>query len=320
MGIIQNPSIMRLLSTAVILLGSLCSQAQISITNNEMPSAGDTARFTKAVVNPLINFSATGANHTWSFGNLRNNGQDLKSYQSVSSTGFIYSLFFSNLPFNPNRANVTEPGQALPSNPLLTITDPFNFYYRSSNVYKQVGFGAEIANIPMPVAFSQHDIIYNLPLNFNDADTSQSAWNIGLPGLGYYGLSQTRINHVDGWGTLTTPHGTFNTLRVKTQLYIKDTISVDTLNLHFALDRPKTTQYKWLANNEIIPVLQITTTEILGLEVVTEILYRDDYNTVSPGSLNAAYCAGSSISIPYTATGSFNGSGFCSLLILLPHS
>jgi len=310
MGIIQNPSIMRLLSTAVILLGSLCSQAQISITNNEMPSAGDTARFTKAVVNPLINFSATGANHTWSFGNLRNNGQDLKSYQSVSSTGFIYSLFFSNLPFNPNRANVTEPGQALPSNPLLTITDPFNFYYRSSNVYKQVGFGAEIANIPMPVAFSQHDIIYNLPLNFNDADTSQSAWNIGLPGLGYYGLSQTRINHVDGWGMLTTPHGTFNTLRVKTQLYIKDTISVDTLNLHFALDRPKTTQYKWLANNEIIPVLQITTTEILGLEVVTEILYRDDYNTVSPGSLNAAYCAGSSISIPYTATGSFNGSGF----------
>lgn len=156
---------MRLLATAVILLGSLYSQAQISITNNEMPTAGDTARFTKAVVNPLINFSATGANHTWSFGNLRNNGQDLKSYQSVSSTGFIYSLFFSNLPFNPNRANVTEPGQTLPSNPLLTITDPYNFYYRSSNVYKQVGFGAEIANIPMPVAFSQHDIIYNLPLN-----------------------------------------------------------------------------------------------------------------------------------------------------------
>lgn len=93
-------------------------------------------------------------------------------------------------------------------------------------------------------------------------------------------------------------------------MYIKDTISVDTLNLNFALDRPKTTQYKWLANNEIIPVLQITTTEILGLEVVTEILYRDDYNTISPGSLNAAYCAGSSISIPYTATGSFNGSGF----------
>ncbi|QQR96163.1 MAG: T9SS type A sorting domain-containing protein [Bacteroidota bacterium] len=301
---------MRLLSTAVILLGCLCAQAQISITNNEMPSAGDTARFTKAVVNPLINFSATGTNHTWSFGNLRNNGQDLKSYQNVSSTGFIYSLFFSNLPFNPNRANVTEPGQALPSNPLLTITDPYNFYYRSSSVYKQVGFGAEIANIPMPVAFSQHDIIYNLPLNYNNSDTSHSAWNIGLPGLGYYGLTQTRINHVDGWGTLTTPHGTFNTLRVKTQLYIKDTISVDTLNLNFALNRPKTTQYKWLANNEIIPVLQITTTEILGLEVVTEIIYRDDYNTVSPGSLNAAYCAGSNVSIPYTATGSFNGSGF----------
>jgi hypothetical protein len=286
---------------------SIFTLAQITITSNEMPAAGDTARITMAVVNPLINYGATGANYNWSFANLRNNGQDLKSYQSVPSTNFVYALFFSNLPFNPNRANVVEPGTQLPANPLLTIDNPFNFYYRSSAVYKQVGFGAEIANIPLPVAFTQQDIIYNLPLHYADADTSNSSWNIGLPGLGYYGFKQKRINQVDGWGTLTTPHATYNVLRVKTELFGSDTIAVDTLNLNFAINRPKTTQYKWLAINEIVPVMQITTTEILGLEIVTEIFYRDDYNTITPGSLNTAYCAGSAASIPYIATGSFNG-------------
>ncbi len=288
----------------------LISMGQISLTANEMPVAGDTARFTNAVVNPLINYGATGVNHTWNFANLRNNGQDLKNYKSVTSTGIIYALFFSNLPFNPNRATVAEAGQQLPSNPLLTIDNPYNFYFRSNSVYKQVGMGAEIAGIPTPITYSQHDVIYNLPLHYNDNDTSYSAWHIGLPGLGYYGFSQTRINKVDGWGTIITPRGTYDVLRVKTQLFAKDTIAVDTLNLHFALNRPKVTQYKWLANNEVIPVLQITTTEILGLEVVTEIFYRDDYNKIQTTPLNSAYCAGSAIEVPFVANGSYNGSAF----------
>lgn len=295
-----------------VLLGLLfnASFAQIAITNNEMPSANDTARITMAAINPFINYGATGPNHTWNFANLRNNGQDLRSYLSVNSTNVIYSLYFSNLPFNPNRANVATTGTAIPANPLLTITDPYNFYYRSASVYKQVGFGAEVSGIPLPVAFSQHDVIYNLPLNYAAQDTSNSAWNIGLTGIGYYGFAQTRINNVDGWGTLTTPHGTFNVLRVKTELYARDTIGVDSLGLNFALDRPKTTEYKWLANNEIVPVMQITTTEILGLEIVTEIFYRDDYNTVQPGTLNAAYCAGSTVTLPYATTGSYNAPAF----------
>ncbi|MCC6385296.1 MAG: T9SS type A sorting domain-containing protein [Bacteroidia bacterium] len=283
---------------------------QITITSADMPSAGDSGRFTKAVVNPLINYSATGPNHSWNFSNLRNSNQDLKEYFSIASTGLVYSLFYANLPFNPNRANVAEAGQELPANPLLTITDPLNFYYSSSAAFKQVGLGFRIANIPTPVTFSQHDVIYQFPVNYNNRDTSYSAWNIGLPGLGYYGFTQTRINYVDGWGTLITPHATYNVLRVKTELYAKDTISVDTLNLHFSLNRPKTTHYKWLTNNEIVPVLQITTTEVLGLEIVTEIIYRDDYNTVQPGSLDPVYCAGSQLTLPYTATGSYNGAAF----------
>ena len=297
-------------ATAILCVIATATQAQINITQNEMPSAGDTARITIATVNPFINYGATGANFSWNFANLRNNGQDLKSYQSVSSTNVVYSLFYANIPFNPNRANVVTPGSPIPANPLLTINDPYNFYYRSSSVYKQVGFGAEVAGIPLPVAYSQQDIVYNLPLNFGNADTSESAWNIGLPGLGYYGFAQTRINEVDGWGSLITPHGTYNVLRVKTQLYARDTIAVDSLSLNFALDRPKTTEYKWLAANEIVPVLQITTTELLGFEVVTEIFYRDDYNTVQPGVLNAAYCARSTITLPYLTTGSYNPPAF----------
>jgi hypothetical protein len=119
-----------------------------------MPSAGDTARRTQAPIQLGLNYQATGANHTWNFTNLRYQAQQVDTFLSVSSTNFLYALFFSNLPFNTNRANVATNGQAFPTNPFITITDPYNFYYRSSTDYRQVGLGASFQGIPLPVAYT----------------------------------------------------------------------------------------------------------------------------------------------------------------------
>lgn len=286
------------------------ASAQITITSADMPSAGDEALRTVAVNPLMLNYQATGANHTWNFANLRYQTQQTDSFYSVSSTNFLFALFFSNLPFNPNRANVATAGTPFPSNPLITITDPYNFYYRSSNAYEQVGLGASIAGIPTPVAFSQKDKIYQFPLQYGDVDTSISAWSAGLPGVAYYGFNQTRVNQVDGWGQLTTPFATYSVLRVKTTLIASDTVFVDSLGFGTAINRPLSREYKWLANGDIVPVLQVNTTEIFGLEVITAIFFRDVAPAVQPGILPLELCAGADYLIPYSEVGTFNPSAF----------
>ena len=146
----------------LILLAFIYSQicfSQITITSADMPVAGDTARLTQAQIQLGLNYQATGANHTWNFTNLRYQSQTVDTFLNVSTTNFLYALYFSNLPFNPNRANVATTGQTFPSNPIITITDPYNFYYRSTASYQQVGLGATFQGIPVPVAYSQKDII-----------------------------------------------------------------------------------------------------------------------------------------------------------------
>ncbi len=285
--------------------------AQITITQNDMPHPGDSSRLTVAQLNPFLNYSATGPNHNWDFSNLRTNTQRLDSAMALSAAGLVYSLYYLNIPFNPNRASVAFKGAGLAVNPLIPLTNPYGFYYLNGSQYKQVGIGADVLNFPAPIAFQNDDVIYLLPLQFGDTDTSISDWGFGLNGIGYIGYNQMRSNEVDGWGSLITPHGNYpDVLRVKTVRVQRDTVSIDSLNLNFSLDRPLLTEYKWLANGETSPVLQISTQTILGLELITEILFRDDFLRIETGSVPIQACAGSTITVPYTKYGSFNGPGF----------
>ena len=132
------------------------------------------------------------------------------------------------------------------------------------------------------------DKIYNFPVSFGDADSSDSDYTLSVPGIGYVEGQQHRVNNVDGWGTLTTPFGTFNTLRVVSELTGQDSIYLDTLGFGFSFPRNKTREYKWLATNSGIPELQINTTVLGATEVISSIRYRDIYrDTTTSVGLNA---------------------------------
>lgn len=301
---------MKKLLLAVFILFAMHVNAQVTITQNEMPGAGDELYRTRAGINPFLNYAATGANYVWNFPNLSATTQDSAIYQTVASTNFIYALTYIDFAFNPNRANHAKPGVDIPFNNLLPITDPYTFYYRNASVYKTVGFGVELAGIPVPIIFSDHDEIYSLPLNYGDTDTSQSAYNISIPALAYYGYEQTRMNEVDGWGVITTPSGTFDVLRVKTSLLGRDTINLDSLSIGFSIDRPLATEYKWLTPGLQIPVMQVNTTELFGIEIITDIFFYDlprSINVVQP--LASIICPGTSLTVPYDITGAFNAGG-----------
>ncbi|MDQ3049707.1 MAG: T9SS type A sorting domain-containing protein [Bacteroidota bacterium] len=301
---------MKKLLLAICMLLAIDVSAQVTITQNDMPGAGDALYRTRAGINPFLNYAATGANHVWNFPNLTATTQDSAVYQTVASTNFVYALTYIDFFLNPNRANHAKPGVDIPFNNLLPVTNPYTFYYRSSSVYKAVGYGMELAGIPIPVIFSNHDEIYSLPINFGDTDSSFSAYNISLPTLAYYGYEQNRYNEVDGWGVINTPSGSFDALRIKTTLVGRDTINLDSLGIGFAIDRPVMNEYKWLSPGLQIPIMQVNTMELFGIQIITDIFFYDlqrSINVVQP--LASVVCPGNIVTIPYDITGAFNQGG-----------
>ena len=286
-------------------------QAQIQIGQNEMPHAGDELHRTRATPDQGIDYASTGPAHEWNFVDLSAANEEVKDYVTVGSTNFVYSLAFADIFFNPNRANHAVSGTDIPFNQLLPIENPWTFLYHSATVYRKVGYGVELSGIPVPIIFNSPDVIYELPLNFGNTSTSSSGYELNLPSLAYYGYSQERSNEVDGWGTIATPAGTFEALRVKSTIAGHDTIAVDTLGVGFNIDRPLVHEYKWLAQGIRVPVLQINTTELFGNEVVTGIWYHDQPHTIFvEDPLASTLCPGSTFTLYYGITGSYNEGGF----------
>lgn len=261
--------------------------AQITIGSSAIPAANDTFRFSNAQITPAIDPVPTGANYTWDFSFLQPVSQDIDTFRTVSSTGGTYALYFADLAFNSNRANQAKKGNlGVPNVPIgggVTVSDVVAFYYKSSTLYQQTGYGATINGIGVPIGFNAKDVIYRFPMNFGDTDTSPSDFNINIPNLGYYGHDQVRVSEVDGWGTLITPYGTFNTLRIKSSITGNDTLFLDTLGFGFNFPSPATIEYKWLGTTKNIPLLQITMTggSFGGAPQISSVTYRDSVRTLT---------------------------------------
>jgi hypothetical protein len=302
---------MRRRSAVPALLLPCLLMAQPVIDQSDMPAAGDVLNRTQAAPNPFLDFATTGPAQVWDFSDLTAAAGEATAYQSVSSTNFVYAIAFADVFFNPNRSNHARSGSDIPFYQLLPIDNPYTFFYSTGSLYKKTGYGVELSGLPVPIALSQHDVIYNLPLNYGDSDVGNSAYAVDLPTLAYYGYEQVRANEVDGWGSVTTPSGSFDVLRVKTTINGRDTVQLDTLNLGFAIDRPTVREYKWLAHGFKVPILQVNTTEFFGTEVVTQIFYYDEPHTITVAPpLAATACPGSTFTLNYEVTGTYNVGGF----------
>ncbi|MBL0342102.1 MAG: T9SS type A sorting domain-containing protein [Bacteroidetes bacterium] len=270
-----------ILTFILVLSGILNGFSQLTITTSDMPSVDDTFRVSNGLITPTIDPALTGTQFTWDFSTLQMVTQDIDSFVNVASTGTFYSVVFSNLPFNPYRANLAAKGPALPAIPQISISDVVYFYYNSTGSYEVSGYGANINGIPVPIPFNNKDRIYDFPLTYGNLDSSDSDFQLSLPGLGFYGHDQHRVNEVDGWGTLITPFGSFNTVRVKSIVTSIDSLYIDSLGTGFGFSLPQTTEYKWLGALSGIPLLQINTTNTLGIEIVSSIRYRDSLRVLT---------------------------------------
>ncbi len=295
---------------AILLLIPFISAAQITVDQNDFAGSANSVYLSNGQINPLLNAAATGANYTWNFSTLRSSGQQQIDYLTVASTNPIYAFYYADVAFNVNRANIALKGTDIPFAQILGMTNPYTFYYKNGNMYKKVGYGGELAGLPVPVSMDVPDTIYRFPMTFGNTSSSFSSYSASLPGIANTVYTQTRVTTIDGWGQVTTPYGTFNVLRSKSEIYGNDSIYTIALNSGINIPRSKVTEYKWIAKNEKVPVLQINTTTLFGIEIINSILFKDAKLNITIDSITGTLCPGSQVTVDYTSAGTFNPSAF----------
>ena len=258
-----------LLISVISLFFFLQSNAQITIGLADMPKAGDTLRvsYSNDTLNPLL----TDTNHTWNYSYLKPYAQWVNKFDAPSS---FVSPF--NLLFNIFNTSYGQEQYTPDSVPFIGIKpgNSYSFFKESATRHKQIGTGLTINSLPVPFMYNPHDTVYRFPVKYGNIDSSDAKFGLQIPGIGYYGQKIHRVNYVDGWGTLITPFGTFQTLRVKSLLTIKDTIA-DTSGIGFTIPRPLQYEFKWLKQGGKIPYMQVTANNVAGKPVVSQIAYRD---------------------------------------------
>jgi hypothetical protein len=255
------------------ILISANSNAQITITNVDLPSVNDTFRLSTTADTWLTDPTPTGTNFTWDYSYLVATGQDLDTCVSVTSTPFTYQFFFNNIFIYPEwKANYAIAGQNFSVPTIATVTEVYDYYKVQSSKWENVGFGANISGIPTSVRKEPIELKCNLPLNYNDTYTNYSAFLITIPGVGEYRQKMNKDAVVDGWGKVITPLDTFDVLRLKITVDITDSIYVETLGFAFENPRPTEIQYHYMANGQDVPVLQVNSTTS---GAVTQFIYKD---------------------------------------------
>lgn len=259
------------LTVIILVLNLSYSIGQITISQSDMPSQGDTIRTSTGINLDFSAVEATGEDFIWDFSQLLSVNQTVDSFVSVLETPIFYWPFFLL------SANLASPALGELPIPNLPLSDVFSFYNNTNNGFQDVGFAATLSGIPLPFKYDSPDILYKFPMQYGNADSSESGYEFGISDIGYILMNRSRVNYVDGWGTLITPFGTFQVLRQRSEVTEFDSIYIDSLNFGIPLNR-NYTEYKWIGKGTKIPLLQITS-ELGGLVAV----YVDSLNSDAVG-------------------------------------
>lgn len=276
---------MRHIAQVPALLIALSGSAQITITQVDLPDAGDTMRYRTTTAFD-VDLGLTGAGTIWDLGMLEPLLPGADTAVTVASTPLLYQFFFNNAILYPaHDADHAMKGAAFGFQQ-LEVENVYDYYKKGASAFENVGFGATINGLPASVRRIPVDRIYELPLAYGNTDASPSAFELEVPGMLYFAQQQQRNTEVDGWGTLYLPTDTFEVLRVRTELDRHDSIYVDQFGFGFGFDEPQTVEYKWLANGMDAPVLIVTT--VGGVPTTARFYYDPNAVTTSVAATGQA--------------------------------
>lgn len=243
------------------------AQTQITLTRADFPKPTANSPLPDSVLYTTANGTNTtaetidGPSQSWSEAGLVGTTA-YQSFVPVSATGIFQLAFLGSDYAQPLLAGASVAGQI--------ASDAYEYYDYSSNKLQIRGFGANVTlpgtsiPLPLPAIYTSPDVIYTFPIAFGNADSSTSSFNLTIP-LGAVNFNvtrnQKRVNNVDAWGSISTPAGTFDVLRVVSTINRIDSIKTSFISFGTPTNP---VEYKWLAAGKKIPVLQINGNNVAG--------------------------------------------------------
>jgi hypothetical protein len=270
-------------------------QAQVSITQADMPSAGDTIRYSTVLTLPAFNRNATGANTNWDFSNLSPASQDVYEYRISGQTPYLFNFGFNAIGLKIADNLGTQE---------FALQNVYQFFQKNQTTFSARGLGFQISLFPLPLAgtYASEDVIYRFPLKYSDSFSKDFSLNIplGTPplSLGSFHRNGFRTTKVDGWGTISTPYvQNKNCVRVVSVINSRDSIALTgTQGGGFAFNTSEI-EYKWLTPGEKIPLMEVRGTLIGNNFTPTQIRYRDQYRSLNNNASEPELLATSPISL-----------------------
>jgi PKD repeat protein len=282
-----------------LLLTSLVNQAQTTYLSTDYATQNESFIVSTATApGLLLDYAQTGTNYTWDYSVLEPASQQTIDYQNPNNAGYktIWCLLNGyiincNSQFNNNFNLATKltDGLVLQGIGLTNVIDHLNL---STTSLEDKMIGANITfngtTVPFVASFQSPDVLYQFPMNYNDNYTNNSALSLDLTSFGIpiqIASTGQRTNLVEGWGSLTTPFGTFaNVLKMKTTLVNTITISNDGVPQETTVT---TVSYKWFDPAYGIPVLQVDGNLIGTVWTPTAVNYYDIERCLAPNALFA---------------------------------
>ncbi|MBM3919475.1 MAG: T9SS type A sorting domain-containing protein [Sphingomonadales bacterium] len=245
-----------------MIISVLETHAQITLTRDQLPRAGDSAQIMNARLTlPGTRYAATGPGSNWDFSDLQPLTPDLVWYRPGIQTPYFLFL-------NAFGTKVQDSLNLV----VVSLQNVFEFYNVNNSRWAAVGRGFTVSGIPIPSFYTDNDEIFFFPLTYGRKDSSTFAYKIGIPTVGEYASRGGRVTQVDGWGSITTPQGTFECLRIKSTLRILDSLTFQGNTIGVPLRTE--IEYYWLSREERIPILKVRGTSFFGLFNPTLVQYR----------------------------------------------
>lgn len=280
----------RLLLSLVLFTGGL--SAQITIDQGDMPSIGDNIPRKSDTMTVHQGPGGSGPNQTWNFTNtsifvLNEN----TSVVSVASTPSANQFSSSNLAMTNDNAS-------------------YLYFNKSAQSFSTQGFSGDLLGTGVINAiFAPALTLHQFPRTFGSTFTDTYGINVTIPGASInplisqinYRRSSVVKDSTDSWGQLTTPHGTFDVLRVHSMEIYTDSILALPLFPPvwqlISVTTDTTHSYSWLGKGGKLAIAEMTFdslgapkifkwTELPGLGVGLEESEIDEAINIFPNPAN----------------------------------
>lgn len=265
------------------LSGSLFSQ--ITLSENDFAGANDTVRISQTM-DPVIDYTLTGPNFNWDFSGLTAASQYLKYFQPVSNSTILVEAEYGFTAPTKYKASYFLESRDIPIDQLnqflpAELSDLNQFSRKTADSITSLGYSLSVNGQALPFKSDTIETHYKFPTNFEDTFSTRGYTFIDLNPVTDFKLKQyrQRTSVVDGFGTLVTPLGSFEVLRIKSVINELDSVYQTFFGGGSWNVLPQTiiTEYEWWAQGKDEAMLKIVAIENNGTAQVRSVEYQDIY-------------------------------------------